>query len=89
MHRQEPSGWDSGWFIGCNRDGHDHHDAKQLTGISLFDAAVTWNAGFIPYAALPPGCYVMVENGRPRICRNDEWLPVLPNSLLAAWGCNS
>jgi hypothetical protein len=86
MHRAEPSGYDSGWFIGCNVDAHDHQDPSQLSGVSLFEAAVAWNQRFIPYVALPPGCCIIDGGEQPKIARQDVWLSFVPGSLLAARG---
>jgi hypothetical protein len=83
MHREAQAGWDSGWFIGCNAENHDHQDPSQLTRVSLFEAAVTWNARFIQYVALPEGCYVDEAEGGLRIARGKEWLSFAPGSYLA------
>ena len=65
MHRETPADADSGWFIGCYDDDHDHNDVSQLVSVSLFEAAVAWDQRFIAYAALLPGCYVVAGQGPP------------------------
>jgi hypothetical protein len=85
MHREQPSHeWDSGWFIGCYEDEHDHQDAGQLVRTSLFEVAVASDQRFIPYAALPVGAYVILGQGPPFISMHDRILEILPGSLLAA-----
>ena len=90
MHRDESSDPDSGWFIGCYDDGHDHQDAAQLVSVSLFEAAVSWDQRFIGYAALPAGCYVVAgQGGPPVITMEDKPLDLVPGSLLSSWGVSS
>lgn len=54
MDRSEPRGADSGWFIGCVIDGHNHNDVSNLKKVSLYEAAVTLCPGMLPYLAFPP-----------------------------------
>ena len=89
MHRGDPSDHDSGWFIGCYDDDHDHQDVTQLVSVSLFEAAVSWDQRFIAYAALPSGCYVVAGQGPPVITMDDEALEIVPGSLLSSWAVSS
>jgi len=89
MHREEPSDVDSGWFIGCYDDDHDHQDPAELLSVSLFEAAVSWDQRFIAYLALPAGCYVVAGQGPPSISMHDKPLQVAPRSLLSAFGVPS
>ena len=86
MHRDEPTHLDSGWFIGCYEDDHDHQDVTQLASASLYEVAVSWDQRFIAYAALPTGCYVVAGEGPPVITMEDKLLEVVPGSLLSSFG---
>ena len=86
MHRDEPTNLDSGWFIGCYDDDHDHQDVTQLSSASLYEVAVSWDQRFIAYAALPENCYVVAGEGPPVITMEDKLLTVVPGSLLSSFG---
>lgn len=89
MHREQPSDLDSGWFIGCYDDDHDHQDFTQLTTVSLYEAAVSLNRRFIEYVALPPGCHIVTGQGPPFISIQDKVLEVVPGTLFSARGMQS
>lgn len=86
MNRDEPTNLDSGWFIGCYDDDHDHQDVTQLSSASLYEVAVSWDQRFIAYAALPVGCYVVAGDGPPVITMEARLLNVAPGSLLSSFG---
>ena len=86
MDRRDSSGTDSGWFIGCYGDGHDHNDPKELTLASLFEAAVCLDSRFVAYAALPSGCSVVAGHGSPAVLMHDTLLDITPGSFLSSMG---
>jgi hypothetical protein len=59
MERHEPVAADSGWFLGCHGNTHDHNDARNLSRVSLYEAALQ-NPETIPYLALPPAVLLHV-----------------------------
>ena len=83
MERVESSGRDSGWFIGCREQGHDHNDPAELKCTSLYDSAVRLAPQIIPYLALPAGTVLCIGSGSPAIFRHGESLDFKPGSLLA------
>jgi hypothetical protein len=85
MHHDEPTdNLDSGWFIGCYDDDHDHDDVTQLISVSLYEVAVSWDQRFIAYAALPLGCTVVAGQGPPVITMGNAILEIVPGSLLSS-----
>jgi hypothetical protein len=52
MDRSEPRGGESGWFLGCADDDHDHNNPDHLTRLSLYKAALCSPVS-IPFLALP------------------------------------
>jgi hypothetical protein len=70
MERHEPDDLDSGWFLGCLREDHDHEDAQQLSRVSLYEA-VLQNPAALPYVALPPGAMLHVGDGEVRALFHD------------------
>jgi hypothetical protein len=82
MDRREPSGAISGWFCGCDDKGHDHQDAGELRKVSLYEAAVRYEPGIIPYLALPAGILLRAGQGPPTIFRRGELLAFKPGSYL-------
>lgn len=77
---------DSGWFLGCVDEKHDHNNPKTLSLISLYEAA-TINPSIVPYLSLPENVSVM-ETGDPRefeIGIDDELLSVKEGSYLDKW----
>lgn len=86
MTRSEPANeHDSGWFVGCMADDHDHHVAANLTRVSLYEAFVRQPAvqGFL---AFPIGSMTAVD---PRACvriyKGERELQIEPHSFLDAW----
>ncbi|BBZ13589.1 immunity protein Imm33 domain-containing protein [Mycobacterium branderi] len=81
MHRYTHEEDESGWYIGCSGDDHDHDETK-LHHVSLYELAVAKPA-IIGFLALPPDCSVLVGGGAPLVVRHREPLPVREGSLLA------
>ena len=84
MERSEPQGADSGWFCGCDGEGHNHNDERELLTVSLYEAAVRYSPQIIPYLALPPGTLLSHGGGPPAFFRHRRPLVYKPGSYLAA-----
>jgi len=61
MDRQRPEGGDSGWFIGCQADGHDHNDPSSLRRASLYEAVIAMCPRALAYLAFPVGATIAVD----------------------------
>jgi hypothetical protein len=61
MDRRQPQGADSGWFIGCQADEHDHNDPTTLRTVSLYEAVVIICPRALPYLAFPPRATIAVD----------------------------
>ena len=83
LERSEPDGANSGWFCGCQEEGHDHQSPSELRRVSLYEAAVRQAPQIIPYLALPAGVLVGVGTGAPLMFRDGETLEFRPGSYLA------
>ncbi|OLO98838.1 hypothetical protein BVU76_28760 [Mycolicibacterium porcinum] len=81
MHRYTHEEDESGWYIGCADDDHDHDEAK-LRYATLYELAVAKPA-IVGFLALPPDCSVLLGGGAPLVVRQREPLPVREGSLLA------
>lgn len=53
MERFESSANDSGWYLGCLDNDHDHNDPTNLKRLSLYELACGRPA-CVPFVALPP-----------------------------------
>lgn len=84
MERSEPQGADSGWFCGCDGQGHNHNDPRELLTVSLYEAAVRHAPQIVPYLALPPGVLLTQGGGPPAFFRHGRLLVYKPESYLAA-----
>ncbi|MGB3325873.1 MAG: hypothetical protein WBB05_25120 [Mycolicibacterium fortuitum] len=82
MHRYTHGEDESGWYIGCPGDDHDHSEAM-LQHASLYEIAVAKPA-IIGFLALPSDCSVLLDGEAPLIVRQGEPLPVRDGSLLAS-----
>jgi hypothetical protein len=60
MDRRQPQRADSGWFVGCQADEHDHNDPTTLRTVSLYEAVVVICPRALPYLAFPPGATIAV-----------------------------
>jgi len=83
MERSEPRGNDSGWFVGCRDEDHDHNNVGELKCVSLYEAAVRYQPRIIPFLALPPGVLLSVGNDAPAVFQNGQPLALKPGSYLA------
>ncbi|BDT86702.1 hypothetical protein FMUAM8_24660 [Nocardia cyriacigeorgica] len=81
MHRYEHDEDESGWFIGCLGEAHDHDD-DTLRSATLYELAVA-NRAIVGYLGLPQGCTVFVSDGPPEVLRDGEPLEPEPGSLIA------
>lgn len=82
MSRGAPEEEDSGWFIGCLDEDHDHQDMESLELMSLYQAIAERAPRALPYLALPAGCGVRVQGSEPLIHDKDGPLPIKPGSYL-------
>ncbi|HEY0913286.1 MAG TPA: hypothetical protein VGE22_00325 [Solimonas sp.] len=82
MSRAAPEENDSGWFIGCLDENHDHQDMNSLELMSLYQAVVERAPRALPYLALPAGCGVRMQRSEPLIHDKDGPLPIKPGSYL-------
>jgi hypothetical protein len=80
--RSEPGDSDSGWFLGCMDESHDHSDAGQLRKCSLYEAAVKF-PDLIQFSALPPERSVLFEEGAAiKVLTPESELKIDPGSFL-------
>jgi hypothetical protein len=86
MSRSEPDGRDSGWFVGCLGQDHDHNDAKNLKCISLYEAYLN-QRGIQNFLLFPVGAMVVNDTARGLTVRdkNGSALKLVPGSFLDAW----
>jgi hypothetical protein len=82
MDRSTLSNRDSGWFCGCREVDHHHNDVEQLTRVSLFEAAVKYHSGIIPFLALPVGSLVGLKERVLTIFRGEDQLAFRLGSYL-------
>jgi hypothetical protein len=76
---------DSGWFVGCLADDHNHHDPANLTRVSLYEAFLRQPAiqGFL---AFPRESLIAIDpRAGVRIYKGERPLQVEPGSFLDAW----
>jgi hypothetical protein len=82
IERDAPTETDSGWFCGCDGDDHDHQDVGELRKVSLYEAAVRYAPGIIPYLALPEGILLEAGRGTPTIFLRGQRLAFKQGSYL-------
>lgn len=70
MDRMAAEPPDSGWFIGCTRESHDHNDLENLTKVSVYEAVQRFPAA-IGFLALPFGVFLKSTPGDIRILLGD------------------
>ncbi|HLX62846.1 MAG TPA: hypothetical protein VKX17_16330 [Planctomycetota bacterium] len=89
LARSEPANErDSGWFIGCAQDDHDHHDKKNLKRLSLYEAFLQ-RREIQNWMAFPQGSMILARHdAAPRVWLNDQPLPVKSGSFVAKWLTN-
>jgi hypothetical protein len=61
MDRRQPQCAESGWFIGCQADEHDHNDPTALKAVSLYEAAAIICPPALPYLGFPAGATIAVD----------------------------
>lgn len=74
MSRVDPEGNDSGWFIGCSNEDHDHNDPTVLKRVSLYEAAIKYHAEIIEFLALPPGIFLFKQHKNLVVSKDDKEL---------------
>jgi hypothetical protein len=80
----EPDSRQSGWFIGCCDQGHDHDNPDELALVHLLHLVERF-PGLFPYLAMPVGTILVFEEKRAIIFRpNEEEGQVDPGNLLSA-----
>lgn len=79
MDRNSPEDTDSGWFIGCCDESHDHNQCSELRKVSLYEAVTRLCGGALPYVAFPPGSLVVVDKV-PTFFVNGEELQIRPGA---------
>lgn len=84
MTRWLPDKADSGWFIGCLDDSHDHNDPDNLLCLSTYELATNVSRSPLMYLALPPDVAVEITNGLPQAGLSDKPLPIVPGSFVDA-----
>jgi hypothetical protein len=92
--RSAPKGKDSGWFIGCQDESHDHNAISNLVELSLYELALR-RPDLVQYLGLPREAMVLVGQApkgwifrrgdeRIRVLLGPEELPILEGSYLEA-----
>jgi hypothetical protein len=86
MNRLAPTdAADSGWFVGCLADGHDHHNPANLTRVSAYEAFLRQPAiqGFL---AFPRESLIAIDpRAGVRIYKGERELKAEAGSFLEAW----
>lgn len=62
LSREENEGNDSGWFMGCIDERHDHHNPDQLKRVSLYEIGMK-HPELIQYLALPSKISMIYRSG--------------------------
>ena len=76
---------DSGWFVGCLDDEHDHNDPANLSCVSLYEAYLN-QQGIQGFVTFPVGTMIVNDkkNGL-TILKDDKPLKIEPGSFLDTW----
>ena len=82
MSRAAPEENDSGWFIGCLDESHDHNSIESVEVVSLHQAVVELAPGAVQYLGLPVGCGALVRAGEIAISNESGPLEVKAGSYL-------
>lgn len=76
---------DSGWFVGCLGQEHDHNDPANLRNVSLFDAFLH-QLGIQGFMTFPVGSViVMDQNDGMSIFKDGTKVAIEPGSFLDTW----
>ena len=85
LARSERDGADSGWFIGCRNDSHDHQNPANLQCISVYEAHLN-QRGFQGFASFPVGSMIAIDRAHGlKVYLDDQELAVIPGSFLDEW----
>jgi hypothetical protein len=82
MSRVTPKPADSGWFLGCDSEAHDHQSPDALRRVSLYEAVTRHDERAIPFLALPPDTFVGFGGAVPYFSRGERELVIRPSSYL-------
>jgi hypothetical protein len=83
MDRNEPNGADSGWFIGCCDEEHDHNQLSELEKVSVYEAVIRRCGGALQYLAFPAGAMIVVDEW-PEFFMNGKELEIRSGSFVDA-----
>jgi hypothetical protein len=86
MERTDPAATnDSGWFVGCLDESHDHNSPANIRRLSLYEAYLN-QRGIQGFVSFPIGAAIVLdqENGL-TILKGEEKLAITPGSFLDAW----
>lgn len=73
---------DSGWFVGCLDESHDHNVVENLARITLYEL-VRGLPELVSFLALPEGCEVVLQvDKRPAFFFEDQQMPILAGSYV-------
>jgi hypothetical protein len=75
---------DTGWFLGCTRDDHDHNDPASLHRLSLYEALLR-QRGIQGLAAFPIGSQIVVRRTGVEFAQNGKPLKIVKDSFLDTW----
>ena len=83
MDRVKPlSDTDSGWFVACSDQNHDHDSSENLQKSSLYELSLR-KPGVIPFLGFPVGTTAMLKRAeRPRVLLHGSMLRPEQNSFL-------
>jgi hypothetical protein len=74
---------DSGWFIACRDENHDHEDTDNLAPVSLYEAFLKCSQ-IQGWMAFPKGTLIALQEGLPpKVFRDGKELSIMPDSFLA------
>lgn len=86
MNRMSPSNeCDSGWFVGCHDEDHDHNNADNLIRISLYEALLG-QPDIGCFLTFPFNSMIVVHRGREiKIWLGEEEIEIAPETFLHKW----
>ncbi len=76
---------DSGWFVGCTNDDHDHNASANLACISVYEAYLN-QRGIQGFVSFPVGAMIVCDQKQGmKVFKDGKELPIQPGSFLDAW----
>lgn len=84
MDRQHAESPDSGWFIGCRGDQHDHNDPEELARVSIYEAVVS-NPRARMFLALPLGTTLEADESTISVYSGDSLIAPKRSSFVERW----